>query len=78
MKEIKVLGTGCKNCETTAQLNTNQAKKMGLEITLEKVTDLAEILGAGVISTPGVMVNGKVVHSGGVPSATLIAEWLSS
>ncbi|MBF0446459.1 MAG: thioredoxin family protein [Magnetococcales bacterium] len=78
MKDIKVLGSGCKNCETTAQLIAEQANKLGVEIILEKVTDIAEILGAGVMSTPGVIVDGKVVHSGGVPSTNLVVGWLSS
>lgn len=76
MKNIKVLGSGCKNCETTARLITEQANKAGIEISLEKVTDIAEILEAGVMSTPGVMVNGKVVHSGGIPSTSLVTESL--
>lgn len=76
MKEIKVLGSGCKNCETTARIIAKQAEKRGVAIRLEKVTHMADILGFGVISTPGVVVDGKVVHAGGIPDPDDVAEWL--
>jgi small redox-active disulfide protein 2 len=77
MKEIKVLGSGCKNCETTALIISSQAEKMGVSIHLEKVTDMAEILGFGVMSTPGVVLDGQVVHAGGIPSPDDVIEWLT-
>lgn len=77
MKDIKVLGSGCRNCETTARLIEEVAAEMGRDIRLEKVTDMAAILGYGILSTPGVVVDGKVVHSGGVPSRDRIAAWLA-
>lgn len=76
MKRIKVLGTGCRNCETTAKLIEEAAAAQGVAIELEKVTDMAAILGYGVMSTPGVVVDGKVVHSGGVPDRRKIEGWL--
>lgn len=76
MKEIKVLGTGCANCKTTLKLIENVAKEKGVEIELEKVEDLQAIMAYGVMSTPGVVVDGKVVHAGGVPSRDKIAGWL--
>lgn len=77
MKEIKVLGSGCRNCETTARLIEEVAAERGTLIRLEKVTDMATILGHGVMSTPGVVVDGKLVHAGGVPSRDKIAQWLA-
>ncbi|ABK42640.1 thiol-disulfide isomerase and thioredoxins [Magnetococcus marinus MC-1] len=77
MKEIKVLGSGCKNCETTARIITAQAERMGVAIRLEKVTDMAVILGYGVMSTPGVVVDGRVVHAGGLPGPDDVTAWLS-
>lgn len=77
MKKIKVLGSGCKNCETTANLIKTAAEQAGIEIELEKVTDMAHIMGYGVMSTPGVVVDGKVVHAGGLPAPDLIRKWLS-
>lgn len=76
MKTIQVLGTGCRNCETTAKLIAEAAAARGVSITLEKVTDMAAILGYGVMSTPGVVVDGKVVHAGGVPDRKKIESWL--
>ncbi|MFZ5483368.1 MAG: thioredoxin family protein [Pseudomonadota bacterium] len=77
MKQIKVLGSGCRNCETTAKLIQEAAAAKGVAIELEKVTDMAAILGYGVMSTPGVVVDGQVVHSGGVPDKKKIDGWLA-
>lgn len=76
MKIIQVLGSGCRNCETTAKLIADIAAAKGAEIQLEKVTDMAAILGYGVMSTPGVVVDGKVVHAGGVPDRRMVESWL--
>lgn len=76
MKNIKVLGTGCTNCKTTLKLIEDAARERGIEIQLEKVEDIQAIMGFGVMSTPGVVVDGKVVHAGGVPSRDKIAGWL--
>ena len=76
MKNIKVLGTGCTNCKTTMKLIEDVANERGVEIELEKVEDLQTIMGYGVMSTPGVVVDGKVVHAGGVPGRDKIAGWL--
>jgi small redox-active disulfide protein 2 len=77
MKQIKVLGSGCRNCETTANAITKAAELAGIEIELEKVTDVAEIMGFGVMSTPGVVVDGVVVHAGSVPGPDQIRQWLA-
>lgn len=76
MKDIKVLGTGCANCKATVKLIEDTAKARGVEIRLEKVEDMAAIVGYGVLATPGVVVDGKVVHSGGLPSREKILTWL--
>lgn len=76
MKDIKVLGTGCANCKATLKLIEETAKARGVQIRLEKVEDMAAIVGYGVLSTPGVVVDGKVVHSGGLPSREKILTWL--
>jgi small redox-active disulfide protein 2 len=76
MKNIKVLGSGCKNCETTARLIEIAARQAGVEIQLEKVTDIAEIMGYGVMSTPGVVVDGKLVHAGGLPGPDQVRQWV--
>lgn len=77
MKNIKVLGTGCTNCKTTTKLIEEAAKEKGIEIQLEKVEEIADILGYGVMSTPGVVIDGVVVHAGGVPDRKKIDSWLN-
>ena len=76
MKDIKVLGSGCKKCEGTADSIKTLAEELGQDVTIEKVTDTVEILGYGVMSTPAVVVDGTVVHAGGIPTASAIKEWL--
>jgi len=76
MKNIKVLGTGCANCKTTLKLIEEAANAKGVTVELKKVEDLQSIMSYGVMSTPGVVVDGKVVHAGGVPSRDKIAGWL--
>ena len=76
MKNIKVLGSGCANCKTTLKLIEEIAQARGVAVNLEKVEDMAAILGYGVMSTPGVVIDGKVVHAGGVPDRRKIESWL--
>ena len=76
MKDIKVLGTGCANCRNTIKLIEEIAAEKGVAITLEKVESLQEIMKMGVMSTPGVVIDGKVVHAGGVPDRNKINGWL--
>jgi small redox-active disulfide protein 2 len=77
MKTLKIYGSGCKNCINTAELITQTAKQRSLEITLEKITDLEAIMEAGVMSTPAVAVDGKIVHSGSVPNQDEVNAFLS-
>ena len=68
--------TGCANCKATIALIEQVAQAQGVAIELKKVQELRDIMGYGVMSTPGVVINGKVVHAGGVPSREKIAQWL--
>lgn len=77
MKNIKVLGPGCKRCDAAVQMVKDAATKAGIEVTVEKVTDYAEIAGYGIASTPGLVVDGKVVHAGGLPKAEDVARWIT-
>jgi small redox-active disulfide protein 2 len=76
MKNVKVLGSGCPRCQQTAELVKAEAAKLGVEIALEKITDYAAIAGFGIASTPGIVIDGKVVHAGGLPKAEDLAKWL--
>ena len=75
MKDVKVLGTGCANCKATVKLVEETAQKKGVDITLEKVEDLQKIMTYKVMATPAVVIDGQVVHAGGVPSRDKVAEW---
>ncbi|HEC18844.1 MAG TPA: thioredoxin family protein [Gammaproteobacteria bacterium] len=77
MKTIKVLGTGCANCKRTMALIEDTAKAKGVEVDLEKVEDISAIMGYGVMSTPGVVIDGVVVHAGGVPDRSTVESWMS-
>lgn len=78
MKDVKVLGSGCKRCSTTAEMVQSEADRLGVPIQIEKVTDYAAIAGYGIASTPGIVVDGKVVHAGGLPKTEDIARWLAT
>ena len=75
--DIKVLGTGCANCKNTIALIEQVAQSKGVPVTLSKVEELRDIMGYGVMSTPGVVIDGKVVHAGGIPSRTKVVQWLT-
>ena len=77
MKQVKVYGPGCKRCETTAEMVRDAAAKLGIPVDVEKITDPRAIAMAGVISTPGLAVDGRLVHSGGLPDAVKLEGWLA-
>ncbi len=76
--DIKVLGTGCANCKNTIALINQVAQDKGRQVEVTKVEDLREIMAYGVMSTPGVVINGQVVHTGGIPSREKIEQWLDA
>ncbi|MGK2953029.1 MAG: thioredoxin family protein [Thiobacillus sp.] len=78
MMDIKVLGPGCANCKRTMALIEQVAKDKGVPVTLSKVEEMRDIMGYGIMSTPGVVVEGKVVHAGGVPGRDKIEQWLAA
>ena len=73
--EIKVLGTGCSNCKTTVKLVEEIAKEKGASVNLEKVEDIQDIMKFNILSTPGVVIDGVVVHAGGIPSREKVESW---
>lgn len=78
MKDIKVLGPGCKRCQQTEDMVKAEAARLGIDVQVEKVTDYAEIAGYGIASTPGIVIDGKVVHAGGLPRSEDLTTWLAA
>ena len=76
MKKIKVLGTGCANCKATQRLIEETARQLNVVIEVEKVEEIQKIMAFNIMSTPGVVIDGKVVHAGGVPSREAVTSWL--
>jgi small redox-active disulfide protein 2 len=77
VKDVKVLGPRCANCKRTYNVIEEVAKAKGVQVQLEKVEDVAAIAGFGVMATPGVVIDGKVVHMGGVPARSVVEKWFS-
>lgn len=78
MKDIKVLGPGCKRCQATEDMVKAAAGELGVPATIEKVTDYAEMAKYGIVSTPGIVIDGKVVHAGGLPKEDDLKRWLQA
>ncbi|MFC3674484.1 thioredoxin family protein [Ferrovibrio xuzhouensis] len=78
MKQVKVLGPGCKRCQATEDMVRAEAQKLGIEVAVEKVTDYAAIAGFGIASTPGIVIDGRVVHAGGLPKPEDLSRWLAA
>ena len=73
---IKVLGPGCANCQNLEKATRTALAELGLDATVEKVTDYAAIAGYGVMSTPGLVVDEKVVLAGRVPTVAQVRDLL--
>jgi len=76
MLEIKVLGSGCTNCVTLEKLCREVVAENAIEANIQKVTDFKEIAAYGIMSTPGLVINGKVVLSGKLPTKSTLTHWL--
>ena len=77
--EIKVLGPGCANCHKMEEMANAAVKELGIDATVAKISDIAEIARHGIISTPGLVVNGKIKHSGRpLPSPDKVKELIKA
>ena len=72
--KIKVLGTGCRKCKALLAATEEAVKSSGVQAEIEYVTDMMQIAEAGLLSTPGLMINSKIVSSGKVLEAQAIAK----
>lgn len=78
MLNIKVLGPGCENCKRLAWLVERVVHHLGIEARITKVTDYAEIMQYNLLSTPGLVINEKLVSAGKIPSEAQITTFLTS
>ena len=75
---IKILGPGCANCVNLERVTREAVTDMGIDAQIEKVTDYGAIAGYGIMSTPGLVVDEKVLLAGRVPTAAKVRELLES
>ena len=78
MLTIKVLGPGCENCKKLAYLTERAVTALSVEAKVEKVTDFAEIMKYPILSTPGLVINKKLVASGRIPGEAEITTFLTT
>ena len=78
MVNIKILGSGCANCRRLEAETRKVVESLGIEAEFEKVTEYAEIMKYPILSTPGLVVNGKLVSAGRIPGPDQIAQWLKN
>jgi small redox-active disulfide protein 2 len=76
--ELKILGTGCSKCKKLEEVSQTAAKALGLDCTIEKVTDIEKIMSYSVMSTPCLVVDNVVKFCGRIPSVEEVKKLLSS
>ena len=76
MLSIKVLGPGCANCRKLEEVAREAVASLGVEAEISKVTDMQQIIAYDVLKTPGLVINGKLVSSGRIPTPQSVADWI--
>ncbi len=78
MLSIKVLGSGCANCQKVEQIAKKVLGTLSVDATVQKVTDMKEIMRYSILTTPGLVVNEKVVCAGRIPSEAEVTNWITT
>ncbi len=78
MLAIKVLGPGCPNCQKVEQIAKTVVETLSVDATIQEVTDMKEIMRYSILSTPGLVVNEKVVCAGRIPSEAEVIRWITT
>ena len=78
MLTIKVLGSGCANCKRVEQIVHKVVDEMTLQAEIIKVTEYPEIMKYNIMSTPGLVINEKIVSTGRIPTPAEVTEWLTN
>ena len=78
MLSIKVLGPGCPNCKKVEAIARQAVQNMGLDAEVTKVTDYNQIMAYSILSTPGLVINEKVVCAGRIPTPAEVSTWLAN
>jgi len=78
MLTIKILGSGCANCKRLEQIARQAVDSLGIESEVVKVTDMKDIMAYDVLQTPGLVINGKLVSSGRIPTPASVVEWIKT
>ncbi len=76
MNVIKVYGSGCANCKRLEAMCTEVIQENNFDASIKKVTDLQEIMKTGILSTPGLEINGKMISSGKLPTKSTLIHWI--
>lgn len=77
MLAIKILGAGCANCKRVEQIVRKVVEEMSLQVEVIKVTEYHDIMAYNIMSTPGLVINEKVVSTGRIPSPAEVTTWLT-
>ena len=77
MLTVKILGSGCPNCKKLEAIARQAAAQLSVEANFVKVTDYAAIMAYNVLSTPGLVINEKLVSAGRIPSPAEVTSWLA-
>lgn len=78
MLSIKVLGSGCTNCQKVEQVAKKVVATLNVDVTFQKVTAMPEIMQYPILATPGLVINEKLVCAGRIPSEAEVTTWVTS